>query len=87
MLDILEDFCENENYKYERIDGSITGQSRQDAIDRFNCSFPLSLLTEIATCHLILTVQHDQDCLKNVSYRLNKESPFAAHFGPYPNLG
>jgi hypothetical protein len=24
------------DYKYERIDGSITGQSRQDAIDRFN---------------------------------------------------
>lgn len=36
MLDVLEDFCENEGYKYERIDGSITGQSRQDAIDRFN---------------------------------------------------
>ena len=25
-----------ESYKYERIDGSITGQARQDAIDRFN---------------------------------------------------
>ncbi|TKR71709.1 hypothetical protein L596_019263 [Steinernema carpocapsae] len=36
MLDVLEDFCENEGYKYERIDGSITGQCRQDAIDRFN---------------------------------------------------
>jgi SNF2 family DNA or RNA helicase len=36
MLDVLEDFCENELYKYERIDGSITGQCRQDAIDRFN---------------------------------------------------
>ncbi|KAK6046945.1 protein, SNF2 family [Cooperia oncophora] len=36
MLDILEDFCEVEGYKYERIDGSITGQARQDAIDRFN---------------------------------------------------
>jgi len=29
MLDYL-------GYNYERIDGSITGQSRQDAIDRFN---------------------------------------------------
>ncbi|VDN02899.1 unnamed protein product [Thelazia callipaeda] len=38
MLDIMEDFCENEGYKYERIDGSITGQARQDAIDRFNAS-------------------------------------------------
>lgn len=58
MLDVLEDFCEGEQYKYERIDGGnqspllpspflsfpsnslflsgITGQSRQDAIDRFN---------------------------------------------------
>ncbi|CAJ0577901.1 unnamed protein product, partial [Mesorhabditis spiculigera] len=36
MMDVLEDFCENEGYKYERIDGSITGQMRQDAIDRFN---------------------------------------------------
>ncbi|CAD5214812.1 unnamed protein product [Bursaphelenchus okinawaensis] len=36
MLDILEDLCEVEGYKYERIDGGITGQLRQDAIDRFN---------------------------------------------------
>lgn len=36
MLDILEDFLEFEGYKYERIDGGITGQVRQDAIDRFN---------------------------------------------------
>ncbi|XP_018335624.1 chromodomain-helicase-DNA-binding protein Mi-2 homolog isoform X1 [Agrilus planipennis] len=36
MLDILEDFLEGEGYKYERIDGSITGTTRQEAIDRFN---------------------------------------------------
>ena len=36
MLDILEDFCEGMGYKYERIDGGITGSLRQDAIDRFN---------------------------------------------------
>lgn len=36
MLDILEDFLEGESYKYERIDGGITGTLRQDAIDRFN---------------------------------------------------
>ena len=36
MLDLLEDFLENEGYKYERIDGSITGMMRQEAIDRFN---------------------------------------------------
>ena len=36
MLDLLEDYLEGENYKYERIDGSITGHIRQEAIDRFN---------------------------------------------------
>lgn len=36
MLDILEDFLEHEAYKYERIDGGVTGAMRQDAIDRFN---------------------------------------------------
>ncbi|XP_025768361.1 chromodomain-helicase-DNA-binding protein 5 [Puma concolor] len=36
MLDLLEDFLEYEGYKYERIDGGITGGLRQEAIDRFN---------------------------------------------------
>lgn len=36
MLDLLEDFLEAEGYKYERIDGAITGNVRQEAIDRFN---------------------------------------------------
>uniref|UniRef100_A0A8C4QBV8 Chromodomain helicase DNA binding protein 3 n=1 Tax=Eptatretus burgeri TaxID=7764 RepID=A0A8C4QBV8_EPTBU len=36
MLDLLEDYLENEGYKYERIDGSVTGALRQEAIDRFN---------------------------------------------------
>lgn len=39
MLDILEDFCNYMCYRYERIDGSITGQTRQSAIDRFNGKF------------------------------------------------
>ncbi len=38
MLDLLEDFLEGEGYKYERIDGGITGTLRQDAIDRFNAA-------------------------------------------------
>jgi len=52
MLDLLEDFLEYEGHRYERIDGSITGSVRQEAIDRFNgesmppaacrrCSVPL----------------------------------------------
>ena len=36
MLDILEDFLEYLGYKYERIDGSVTGSERQMCIDRFN---------------------------------------------------
>merc|ERR1739844_212746 len=36
MLDLLEDFLDGAGYKYERIDGGITGSLRQDAIDRFN---------------------------------------------------
>lgn len=36
MLDLLEDFLDSEGYKYERIDGGITGALRQEAIDRFN---------------------------------------------------
>ncbi|XP_075715362.1 chromodomain-helicase-DNA-binding protein 3 isoform X2 [Rhinoderma darwinii] len=36
MLDLLEDFLDFEGYKYERIDGSITGALRQESIDRFN---------------------------------------------------
>lgn len=39
MLDLLEDFLEFEGYKYERIDGGITGGLRQEAIDRFNGDF------------------------------------------------
>lgn len=34
MLDILEDLCYGLGYHYERIDGGITGQARQEAIDR-----------------------------------------------------
>lgn len=36
LLDILEEFCTYKKYKYERIDGSVTGNQRQRAIDSFN---------------------------------------------------
>lgn len=36
LLDILEDFLEGLGYRYERIDGGVNGQLRQEAIDRFN---------------------------------------------------
>jgi SNF2 family DNA or RNA helicase len=35
MLDILEDYLCARELKFERIDGSITGHRRQQAIDRF----------------------------------------------------
>jgi hypothetical protein len=35
MLDILEDYFHEREFKAERIDGSITGKKRQMAIDRF----------------------------------------------------
>lgn len=43
MLDLLEDFLDHEGYKYERIDGGITGALRQEAIDRFNGEAPFDL--------------------------------------------
>ncbi|XP_061566554.1 chromodomain-helicase-DNA-binding protein 3 isoform X2 [Cololabis saira] len=49
MLDLLEDFLDFEGYKYERIDGGVTGALRQEAIDRFNapgaCQFCFLLST------------------------------------------
>ena len=36
MLDILQDYMVYRNYRYERLDGSIRGDQRQAAIDRFN---------------------------------------------------
>ncbi|EAY22905.1 F/Y-rich N-terminus family protein [Trichomonas vaginalis G3] len=36
MLDILQDYLYNRGYEYERIDGTIRGDERQKAIDRYN---------------------------------------------------
>ncbi|XP_046874942.1 chromodomain-helicase-DNA-binding protein 4a isoform X4 [Hypomesus transpacificus] len=49
MLDLLEDFLENEGYKYERIDGGITGGMRQEAIDRFNAPGALQFAFLLST--------------------------------------
>jgi SNF2 family DNA or RNA helicase len=35
MLDVLEDYLNNQEVNFERIDGSITGNKQQQAIDRF----------------------------------------------------
>ncbi|KAH1016970.1 hypothetical protein HUJ05_007711 [Dendroctonus ponderosae] len=49
MLDILEDFLEGEGYKYERIDGAITGSQRQEAIDRFNAPGAIQFVFLLST--------------------------------------
>lgn len=36
LLDILEDYLYHKKISYERIDGNITGEERQERIDRFN---------------------------------------------------
>jgi chromodomain-helicase-DNA-binding protein 7 len=36
MLDILEDYCMSKRFSYERLDGTVRGDRRQAAIDRFN---------------------------------------------------
>ena len=54
MLDILEDFLEAEGYKYERIDGGVTGSLRQEAIDRFNCKCLASSHASSSFAYMVL---------------------------------
>lgn len=58
VLDILEDFLENEGYRYERIDGGITGSVRQESIDRFNGKY----MVNISRCnfHVYLLIDEFQ---------------------------
>lgn len=53
MLDILEDYLEARQMKFERIDGSITGNKRQMAIDRFQS--PPAEGKEAPLCMLLST--------------------------------
>jgi len=53
MLDILEDYLEARQMKFERIDGSITGSKRQMAIDRFQA--PPEEGKEAPLCMLLST--------------------------------
>ena len=36
LLDLIEDFVEHRGWGYERLDGTVTGATRQKAIDRFS---------------------------------------------------
>ena len=35
MLDLISEYCEFRDYRYERLDGRVRGTERQKAIDRF----------------------------------------------------
>ncbi len=78
MLDLLEDFLEFEGYKYERIDGGITGGLRQEAIDRFNgedaSSEAAVMSSQVKSSHLYLySAFNNTDCVKAaLQYQIRK---------------
>eukprot|EP00474_Spongospora_subterranea_P006783 CRZ07241.1 hypothetical protein [Spongospora subterranea] len=59
ILDILEDYLQSKSWELERIDGSITGVARQQAIDRFSdpqsTSFVFLLCTKAGGLGINLT--------------------------------
>ena len=75
---LLQDFLDYEGYKYERIDGAITGSDRQEAIDRFNKptsqSFVFLLSTragglgELKHTLELLSLTHTRDTIFSVVY-------------------
>jgi SNF2 family DNA or RNA helicase len=63
-LDILSDYLKRRKYAYERIDGSVPGDQRQAAIDRFSTlpieeSFVFLLCTRAGGVGINLTVSYD----------------------------
>ena len=49
LLDILEDFVRMSGYTFERIDGAVTGERRQRAIDRFSSDDSASFIFLLGT--------------------------------------
>lgn len=43
---------DHEGYKYERIDGGITGALRQEAIDRFNGEILVGVASSLPVCDM-----------------------------------
>ena len=85
MLDILEDFLETQGWRYERIDGGVTGALRQDAIDRFNGEDPrhhsssgcLAVFSNTCQCACRTTVCFGQDAVfgvHNIEPRYKREA-------------
>lgn len=59
MLDVLQDYIELRKFKYERIDGAITGKRRQQAIDKYsapNSPIFIMLLSTRAGAFIYLTI-------------------------------
>ena len=57
-----------EEIKYERIDGSISGKYRQEAIDRFNCKYldqNVWLINIICFC----AIEHVLQCFMILTFR------------------
>jgi chromodomain-helicase-DNA-binding protein 4 len=67
MLDILEDYLEGEGYKYERIDGNITGSVRQEAIDRFNAPGAQQFVFLLSTRYVGTITPYSVCCNCNVA--------------------
>lgn len=63
MLDILEDYLDGEGYKYERIDGTITGSLRQEAIDRFNAPGAPQFVFLLSTRYILISYRTKLFCL------------------------
>uniref|UniRef100_A0A8C2GAC5 Chromodomain helicase DNA binding protein 3 n=1 Tax=Cyprinus carpio TaxID=7962 RepID=A0A8C2GAC5_CYPCA len=85
MLDLLEDFLDYEGYKYERIDGGITGALRQEAIDRFNapgaCQFCFLLSTRagglginLATADTVIIFDSDWNPHNDIQVNIKKRT-------------
>lgn len=65
-MDILADYLRGRNYAFERIDGSIPGDQRQAAIDRFTTlpieeSFVFLLCTRAGGVGINLTVSSQSE--------------------------
>lgn len=69
MLDILEDYLNARQMKFERIDGSITGNKRQQAIDRFQA--PATPDKEAPFIMMLSTRAGGKSCCQKLVYDLS----------------
>lgn len=93
MLDILEDFLRERDMTFERIDGSITGNRRQQAIDRFQAPaveghiapFVMMLSTRAggwsAQCRLVVSFLLSHSCLSFRCWNQPDSRGYSDHCG------